>query len=86
MNNKGNTINELDQDGKNLVELHVYDLKNRINISALKEHGITDGIGDKRGNVCKNNQILTIGLVYTIVRYEILGKINHFWIYVFSHM
>ena len=66
MNNKGNTINELDQDGKNLVELHVYDLKNRINISALKEHGIADGIGDKRGNVCKNNDILIIGLVYEI--------------------
>ena len=69
MNNKGNTINELDQDGKNLVELHVYDLKNRINISALKEHGIADGIGDKIGNVCKNNDILIIGLVY--FNYEI---------------
>ena len=62
MNNKGNTINELDHDGKNLVELHVYDLKNRINISALKEHGIADGIGDKIGNVCKHNDILTVGL------------------------
>ena len=83
MNNKGNTINELDQDGKNLVELHVYDLKNRINISALKEHGIADGLGDKIGKVCEFNNVLAIGLV---LRYEILLKINPFWIYVFSHM
>ena len=83
MNNKGNTINELDQDGKNLVELHVYDLKNRINISALKEHGIADGLGDKIGKVCEFNNVLAIGLT---ARYEILLKINPFWIYVFSHM
>ena len=85
MNNKGNTINELDQDGKNLVELHVYDLKNRINISALKEHGIADGLGDKIGKVCEFNNVLAIGLVY-ILRYEILGKITQFRIYLFSHM
>ena len=86
MNNKGNTINELDQDGKNLVELHVYDLKNRINISALKEHGIADGLGDKIGKVCEFNNVLAIGLVCITVRYEILGKINQFRIHVFSHM
>ena len=67
MNNKGNAIKELDQDGKNLVELHVYDLKNRINISALKEHGIGDGLGDKRGNVYKHINILTTGLVYNSI-------------------
>ena len=85
MNNKENTINELDQDGKNLVELHVYDLKNRINISALKAHGIADGLGDKRGKVYKHINILTIGLVL-IPKPEIPGKIYQFWIYVFSDM
>ena len=64
MNNTVNPLNEVDKDDKSIVELHVYDLKNRINISALKEHGIADGLGDKIGKVCEFNNVLAIGLVY----------------------
>ena len=45
-----NNRNELDDDGKSSVDLHIYDLKNRINISALKQHGISgDGLSNDKG-------------------------------------
>ena len=49
MNNKEINIKEVDDDDKSLVEIHVYDLKNRINIDALKEYGISNGNNDDKG-------------------------------------
>ena len=45
----GNDGNELDDDGKSSVDLHVYDLKNRINPSALKQYGISEGLSSDKG-------------------------------------
>ena len=45
----GNNRNELDDDGKSSVDLHVYDLKNRINICALKQYGISEGLNNDKG-------------------------------------
>ena len=44
-----NNKNELDDDGKSSVDLHVYDLKNRINPSALKQYGISEGLSNDKG-------------------------------------
>ena len=46
-----NNRNELDDDGKSSVDLHIYDLKNRINISALKHYGISDGLSNDKGKL-----------------------------------
>ena len=45
----GSNRNELDDDGKSSVDLHVYDLKNRININALKQYGISEGLCNDKG-------------------------------------
>ena len=45
-----NNKNELDDDGKSSVDLHVYDLKNRINPSALKQYGISEGLSNDKGD------------------------------------
>ena len=46
-----NNRNELDDDGKSSVDLHVYDLKNRINPSALKQYGISEGLSSDKGEL-----------------------------------
>ena len=46
-----NNRNELDDDGKSSVDLHVYDLKNRINPSALKQYGISEGVSNDKGEL-----------------------------------
>ena len=51
MNNKETNIKEMDDDDKSLVEIHVYDLKNRINVAALKEYGVNNGNNDDKGKL-----------------------------------
>jgi hypothetical protein len=61
MNNKETNIKEVDDDDdKSLVEIHVYDLKNRINIAALKKYGIHIGNNDDKGkfNICYKRQLM----------------------------
>ena len=59
----------MDDDDKSLVEIHVYDLKNRINIAALKEYGINNGNNDEKGKFsisykCQRSNNFTIHIIY----------------------
>ena len=60
MNNKETNIKEMDDDDKSLVEIHVYDLKNRINVAALKEYGVNNGNNDDKGkfNISYKGQLM----------------------------